>query len=99
MPGTPWRQRMARWHLLPLDPYTALGLTPEASPRQVQQACDDTLRWATSSRWRRLWAQVCGQSPARLRDMREELLDPVRRRALDQHLATLRKRFEHPPQT
>jgi hypothetical protein len=31
--------------------------------------------------------------------MREELLDPVRRNALDQHLATLRKRLEHPPQT
>jgi hypothetical protein len=95
----PWRQHVARWRLLPLDPYTALGLAPQASAQQVQQAYEDTLRWASASRWHRVWAQVCGQSPARLEDMREELLDPVRRNALDQHLATLRKRLEHPPQT
>ena len=89
---------LARFSVVPVDHYTALGIDRGASDAQIEAAYADALERVTRSPWSKAEARICGRSPANLRTARDELLNPTERLSYDRYLDTIAILFSFPPQ-
>lgn len=83
--------------IIPLDHYTLLGISPQASEADIIAAHEKIVANASNAWAHKVLAALCGQSMARLDRAREELLNPLVRAEYDQYLRTMRVFYANPP--
>jgi hypothetical protein len=94
-----WLKRQtADWTVLPVDHYTALDINQHASEAEIRVAYEAMQARVTASVWASVMGFVCGRSPTRLRQARDELCDPLQRKGYDEYLDGLRAMYRYPPQ-